>query len=222
MTLCEQLGIVRGVSSVIGSGGKTTLLHVLARELCQRGTVLLTTSTHMLPSAEIPCLFAPTEEDIRAALQKTPAVCVGSLTGEGKLCACTLSFETLASLADYVLVEADGSKRLPLKAHAPHEPVIPANSRRTICVVGAGGLGKPICEVVHRPALFCAMTDAMPEDPATPELVATVLNREALGDIYYVNQCDLPAAAAQAEQLASRLTRPTVCGSLRCKSPTTI
>lgn len=36
----------------------------------------------------------------------------------------------LADAADYVIVEADGSKRLPLKAHASHEPVIPENTRQ--------------------------------------------------------------------------------------------
>ena len=123
-------------------------------------------------------------------------------------------FETLETLADYVLVEADGSKRLPLKAHASHEPVIPANSRKTVCVIGASGLGNPIREVVHRPELFCAVTGISPEDAATPELVASMLNHEALADLYYINQCDIPSAAVLAEQLAGLLLGPTILGSL--------
>lgn len=215
MKLSETLGIPRGVTSVIGSGGKTTLLHVLAKELCTRGTVILTTSTHMYPSRDFPCLYSPSEEQIKAALQRTPVLCVGSLTDAGKLTACALPFPSLAALADFVLVEADGSKGLPLKAHAAHEPVIPENSEKIVCVVGASGLGKKISQAVHRPQRFCDLAGASEQDAATPNLVAAVLKRENLADIYYINQCDLPEAAAQAAALAPLLPRPTVCGSLR-------
>lgn len=214
MKLNRQLGIEKGVTSIIGSGGKTTMLHLLTRELRCEGTVILTTSTHIRPPEEFPCLYSPSGEVVHEVLKVTPAVCIGSLTAEGKFCACDLPFETLAKLADYVLVEADGSKRLPLKAHAPHEPVIPASSRITVCVIGASGLGKPIREVVHRPELFCAITGASPEDAATPDLVAAVLNHEALADLYYINQCDLPSAVPAASQLAALLQRPTILGSL--------
>ena len=213
--LSELLRIQRGVTSLIGSGGKTTMLHVLAAELSARGSVILTTSTHIRPSELFPCLFSPTAEAIRAALAKTPVVCVGSLTPEGKFTACALSFETLAGLADYVLVEADGSKRLPLKAHADYEPVIPENSGKTVCLVGASGLGRPIREVVHRPEIFCSLSETAPEQPATPKAVACVLNREALADEYYVNQYELPDARKQADSLAALLKRPTFCGSLQ-------
>ena len=44
MKICEQLHD-KGVTAVIGSGGKATLLRILAEELS--GTVILTTSTHI-------------------------------------------------------------------------------------------------------------------------------------------------------------------------------
>ena len=77
---------------------------------------------------------------------------------------------------DYVLAEADGSKRLPLKAHAAWEPVIPAATANVVWVVGASGLGKRVAEVVHRPKLFCERCGCEPTDAATPERVAMVLN----------------------------------------------
>lgn len=120
-----------------------------------------------------------------------------------------MTMAELAVLADYVIVEADGSKRLPLKAHAAHEPVIPPETSRTVCVVGLSGLGRRVAEVVHRPELF-----APPESVVTPELLAEVLNREALADIYYLNQTDL-CGEATAKKLASLLHRPAVWGSLR-------
>ncbi|MFR0769188.1 MAG: selenium cofactor biosynthesis protein YqeC [Dysosmobacter sp.] len=75
-------------------------------------------------------------EDIRKALTAHRVLCLGTPCENGKLTAPSLSVETLATLADYVLVEADGSRQLPLKAHDAHEPVIPAVSRQVICVVG--------------------------------------------------------------------------------------
>lgn len=218
MRLGDALKIEKGVTAVIGSGGKTTMLHKLAEELSQHGTVIMSTSTHMRPSEQYPCLCSPTAEEIAAQLNQpqTPrVVCVGTLTAEGKFTACEVPFETLEQLADYVLVEADGSKMLPLKAHAAHEPVLPANTKRTVCVVGASGLNKPIRTVVHRPELFCRAVNATPAEPASPAFVAWVLNAENLADIYYVNQCDIPEAAQSAQELATLLCKPAICGSLQ-------
>ena len=41
--------IPRGVSSIIGSGGKTSLMHALSLILSKKGKVLLSTSTHIYP-----------------------------------------------------------------------------------------------------------------------------------------------------------------------------
>ena len=77
-----------------------------------------------------------------------------------------------------MLAEADGSKRLPLKAHALWEPVIPSGTANIVWIVGASGFGKPVAEVVHRPELFCERCGCEPTDTATPERVAQVLNAE--------------------------------------------
>ena len=118
--------MIKGITAVIGSGGKTTLLRILAEELS--GTVILTTSTHILPFAGIPLLVTDDIEQVRRALALHRVICMGTPAAEGKLTAPSLPFSVLADAADYVIVEADGSKRLPLKAHASHEPVIPENT----------------------------------------------------------------------------------------------
>ena len=46
--LRELLGVGRGVTAVMGSGGKTSLLYQLAEELRPCGTVLLATTTHIM------------------------------------------------------------------------------------------------------------------------------------------------------------------------------
>ena len=138
--LWELLGIEKGLTAVMGSGGKTSLLYELAEELRQRGTVLLATTTHIMRPEQYP--FAQTAEELAAALAEHGAACAGSYTAEGKLTA--PGFPGWETAADYVLVEADGSKRLPAKAHAAWEPVLPPQRRRTVCVLGASAFGQTI------------------------------------------------------------------------------
>ncbi len=216
MSLAQLLGIQRGVTSVIGSGGKTSLLAALASELSAQGaSVVLTTTTHILPFEGCPLITDADGEKIAAALEGSRVVCAGAPCEGGKLAAPGVSMEELTGLADYVLVEADGSRRLPLKAHAAHEPVIPDCSGQTVLVVGASGFGRPIAEVVHRPEVFCGLLGCEPCDLATPERVAKALLAEGLGNIVLVNQVDTPRDWEAAELLASYIDVSVVAGSLR-------
>ncbi len=216
MGLCELLDIRPGATAVIGSGGKTSLLSALSRELRAKGrTVILTTTTHILPFEDIPLVTDSTAENIAASLETNRVICVGTPTKDGKLAAPVTPIEDLAAIADHVLVEADGSRRLPLKAHAAHEPVVPACANQTILVVGASGLNRPIADVVHRPELFCALLGCDPTNLATPELVARVLLAENLATKVLVNQVDTPKDRRQAKLLASYMDVSVVAGSLR-------
>lgn len=203
MKLAPLLKIEKGVTAIIGSGGKTTLLRTLSGEL--PGRVLLCTSTHFQGYADLPTVLDPTAADLRKALAAHPIVCAAGRSPTGKLVDCGLPYETLADLADFVLVEADGSRRRPLKAHAHHEPVIPSCTRQVICVAGLSGLHRPVSEVVHRPELFCPLAGCTPEDEATPERVARALVREHLADTYFLNQVESESALQDAEIMASHL-----------------
>ncbi len=183
--------------SVIGSGGKTSFLRCMALRLS--GTVLLTTSTHILPFPEYPLVDAAfsnreqVTDRIRSAFVGSRIVTLGKSEPSGKLAdpSAVIPFEALLSLADHILVEADGAAGRPFKAHRPWEPVIPACSDFTVCLVGASGLGKPVSEVCHCPELFASLAGISADAPASPEAVAHVLNREALADCYLINQIDL-------------------------------
>ena len=213
MDISALLGVERGVTALIGGGGKTTLMYTLAEELRQRGTVVVTTSTHIQRPEQYPVLTAA--DDVAAALAEHGAVCVAGETAEGKLCAPALSFEALAALADFVLVEADGSKRLPLKAHAPHEPVIPVNARRIIYVVGADGFGRPIRQVCHRPERYAALCGAAEDDLVTPALEAKVLHAEGYDTGWvYINKVETAEGWRNAEALAALLPGKVITGSL--------
>ena len=211
--LWEQLGVKKGILCLTGSGGKTTLAHVLARQL--PGTVLFCTTTRIRPSETLPVLQSPTEADLAAALAAHRAVCAGEPAAGGKLAALKQPMAVLARLADYVVVEADGSKTLPLKAHLAYEPVVPPETARTLLLVGASGFFQPIAEAAHRPERFAALCGASPEDPATPERVARVLRREGGFDAVVVNQVTDEVRRAAAEALAAQMDCPVFAGEIR-------
>ena len=244
--LAEALGIKKGVNAIIGSGGKSSLLKSLSLELSQKGSVLLTTSTHILPFSHCENICFSDEnisisdenisilnenalisdenvstlkekillpgEDIhseeealknsKVLLQrkvlslwnksKRPILCLGTLEKNGKLSPFPLPFSTLEQMADYVLVEADGSKRLPGKAHGKNEPEIPKESQRTILVFGASALHKPISDVIHRVEIFQNFftPTLTPDTLLTKELLLQAFRKENLGDCLFVNQLD--------------------------------
>lgn len=214
MELRQLLGVGPGITALIGSGGKTTAMYRLAGELQQSGTVICTTTTHIFPPEHLPVLEDPSGNAIAAALAVTPCVCVGRPRAEGKLGPGTLSPAALAELADYVLVEADGSRGRPCKAHLDYEPVIPVGTRRTVLVVGAAGFGQPIREAVHRVERFCALAGSSPDERVTMALLSRVIRGEALGDVVLVNQVETAEALACARELAAQLEQSVVAGSL--------
>lgn len=217
-TRLQQLLEIRpGVTAVIGSGGKTTLLRTLGQELSDGGhTVILCTTTKIFPFPDLPNLTGKLPESIEDQLRLHRLVCAGTpLPGTGKLTVPDISMGVLARLAEYVLVEADGSARRPLKAHSAHEPVIPPEANQTVCLVGVSGFGTAISQAAHRPEIFAALAGKRPENLAQPEDAAEVINREGLASRCFFNQADTPERWEWARRAAVRLNCPAVVGSLQ-------
>ena len=213
MELSECLEIRPGVTAVIGGGGKTTLLEVLGRELSARGSsVLLCTTTKMYPYQEIPFVRTAEEMDREQHL----LLCAGTPVAEtGKITAPQMSFSDLMDRFDYILVEADGSAQLPLKAHESHEPVVPPEANQVILVIGASGMDRPIREAAHRPGLYAKRAGAAEEDPATPERIARVIDSEKLHTRVFINQVEDPEREEKARRLGALLDCGVVLGSLQ-------
>jgi molybdenum cofactor cytidylyltransferase len=77
---------------------------------------------------------------------------------------------------DAVIVEADGSRRLPFKAPAEYEPVVSNSTTIVVPMVGMDVCGHPLtAEYVHRPNLVAGLAGAAFRDPVTPAMIATVL-----------------------------------------------
>ena len=210
--LASALKIEPGITAIIGSGGKSTLLKTLGLELMRAGgRVLLCTTTHMFPVAGVPwdgsnrrLDAAPWKPGAAHAPGCTCKVCAGMSRGSicqagvldpetGKLSAPAEPPNELAQRFDYVLAEADGSKRLPLKAHAAWEPVIPAATANVVWVVGASGLGKPVAQVL------------------SAEMQALELGTAR----FMLNQVDTLADPAMADRFEAALGRPIVATSLQ-------
>ena len=237
--LASTLKIEPGITAIVGSGGKSTLLKTLGLELMRAGgRVLLCTTTHMFPVAGVPWDGSSRRLDAApwkpgtlhvpgctceacAGLARRSICQAGVLDPEtGKLSAPAEPLGELAQRFNYVLAEADGSKRLPLKAHAAWEPVIPSGTANIVWIVGASGFDKPINEAVHRPELFCVRCGCELTDIATPKRVAQVLNAEmqALGlstARVMLNQVDTLSDPTMADRFEAALDRPIVATSLK-------
>ena len=137
------------IIAVVGSGGKTTLLKKMAADYRQQGkSVLVTTTTHMF--AEPDTLLTDDAGEILGRLQETGYAMAGIPEGEKIKALSRKTFAAVCAKADIVLVEADGSKRLPLKYPNATEPVIPEGVQEIIVVCGLNALGQKAKDVCHR------------------------------------------------------------------------
>lgn len=155
---------------VAGAGGKTSLIQKMAQELVQKGhLVAIVTTTHrMLPKENGLVLkdgqsFRGDEftrssclEIGRAVLDKQGNIRMGYPGDE--------DYHKIGIAADDILIEADGSKRLPVKVPASHEPVIFPDADKIYVVEGLSGLGKPIGTVCHRLELVKKILGTQEED----------------------------------------------------------
>ena len=163
------------VTAIVGGGGKSSLMAALGKEYHRRGeTVIMTTTTHIRPPRENGYMG-----DDAAVLGSLLASCrlmtVGTMSEERKFGPSPL-LEQLPELADRVIIEADGTKGLPLKVPNDREPVIPAFADAVIAVAGLSALGRPLGEVCHRPELAKLRFDLEPDQIVTPELMAMLLS----------------------------------------------
>lgn len=166
----------RGVTALVGGGGKTTMLFALGRQLT--GTIVLSTTTKMGSdrTGGFEPLSDPDDAELSAALARDRVVlCWNGIDDHRALGFPPDDVEHWMSLADHVIVEADGSRRRPFKAPAAHEPVVPTGSATLIACVGAAALNRPIRDVCHRPELTAAIAGCGVGDDLDADRLARVL-----------------------------------------------
>lgn len=180
-TLPQRLGLGdHELVSIVGAGGKSTILFALGHDLGAAGSrVVLTTTTRV--GADQPgdlICWSADPAAVEAALDRGRPVFVAAARKPGKIVglppeAVDLLFRRAD--ADFVVVEADGAAGMAIKAPAEHEPVIPGASTTVVVVASIAAVGRPISAVAHRPERLAALIGANPDALLTVEMAAAVL-----------------------------------------------
>jgi molybdenum cofactor cytidylyltransferase len=220
LTTALRLGSAPRVG-IAGGGGKTTTMFTLAREYAS--SVLVAATAHMaIEQTTLADQHVVVDEatPLTGPLPGGVTLFTGPSNNSGKTVGLSpQAVQRVLALANQqhapLFVEADGSKCLPLKAPAEHEPPIPDGVDTVIYVVGLTGLGQPLDEEhVHRPDRFARLTGLSIGDAVTPDAIAKAL-RDPLGGLKNVpptarriallNQADTPELQAQAQIIARQL-----------------
>jgi probable selenium-dependent hydroxylase accessory protein YqeC len=156
-------------------------------------------------------------DTLLGAVTSHAVVCAACPCPDGKLSAPPAALLwTAAHEADWLIVEADGARRHPVKAPAPHEPQILEPSDVVVAVAGLTALGRPLREVCHRLELCCALLDTAPDALLTPQLLARLLTSgqgqfKNVGNAgrfrVLLNQADDEALAALGKETAAHILR---------------
>ena len=195
MKLHVALGISSGdVAAFVGAGGKSGAILAVSGGLTEEGMKVLVAPTTKMFSSEAesigPLVTSEVAGDLRAkterALSSAPAVVVGSgMLSKNRVGGVDPEWVAdLASLADVVLVEADGSRRRPIKGTAVHEPAIPDAATLVVAVGNVHALGTPVDEEhVHRPEIFSDLTGIGQGQSITPRAFAIALSQGSLARV---------------------------------------
>ena len=157
MNLIEKFEIKsKDVVSFVGSGGKTTTIFLLAKELSNYNNVLIITTTKMLIPKNKDIEFFETAEDVNNYTGKNRIIVLGKRIEDSKFGPIdSYELDLVKDKFENILIEADGSKRLPYKAWREFEPVILKETNKTIGIIPSLYLNKYLPEeLVFSPELF--------------------------------------------------------------------
>ena len=188
------------VITVIGSGGKTTLIWHLASSLGLGRKILVAPTTKMFlpPNSITGVTLAGIFNEASGKLEALP---------DGEL-------NELITCYDLALLEGDGSKGLPLKAWSEDEPVVHPATTTTIGLLPLWPLGKPVCEsLVHRLPLFLSLTGAAEGEALKSDHLLRLITNETAGlfakargeKLLFFNQAEDATALKQACELVENL-----------------
>ena len=225
MTLRQAFSIGKRESiSLVGGGGKTTLLYALGRELSALGCgVILTTTTKILEPAPSSFLFQFLSNELgdikkwvaenlnhhRSLLIARKRLPNGKLEGIFPEWA-----EELFSMdgVSTIVIEADGSAGRPLKAPRGGEPVIPQNTTLLVPIIGIDGMGCPLDEEkVFRSAIASRLLNLPIGSTVTEDAIARLMmewikNGPAGARVVpLINKVDIPGGLEKARKLSRYL-----------------
>lgn len=188
--------------SIVGAGGKTSLMFKLAEE-CRDSKVLVTTSTKIFvpDKGSYDCLALNARDGESFKLNKNPGIYVlgYDINSENKLGGIDDDIlQDYQSCFNYIFIEADGSKRKPVKGWGDNEPVILNSTTKTIGVVSIKAINLDVNEEnVHRAERFKTITGLGDNERiGVNEITALIMHKEGLFKnslgkrILFVNQVE--------------------------------
>ncbi len=208
----------------VGAGGKSTSMFRLARQW--EGKCIVSTSTHL---AKLQIKLADSHfiiknksdlDQIKELLPEGITLLSGPFLENQRVDGLSNEiFEVLCTIANThkvpVFIEADGSRRLPLKAPAPHEPAIPPCVNAVVVLAGLKGLGKKLNKkAAHRPELISQLTGLPMGEKIEIENLKKLLAHpkgglknisEGMEKILVINQADSPDLLAEARKISNSL-----------------
>lgn len=228
MKLKEALDIKYGeVISLVGGGGKTTLMFALAQELVSDDACVITTTTTKIfePSqSQTQCLILETGEDrmIEVLIRKMDDYKHITLAkrklSSGKLEG--VSADLVRRLAGIdrvscIIVEADGANRRSLKAPNTTEPVIPSNTSLLIPVVGIDAARCRLNEEnVFRSQIVSELTGLPPDSIVSTGTIAFLItdhrgiikgSPDSVRIVPFINKVDTDRGLIMSTDLAYRI-----------------
>lgn len=211
--------------AIVGGGGKTTAMFQLARQF--PSPVIVTTTTHLgVEQGVLADVHFALEEDaqfpdLSKAISENKVVLItGKPHADARLG--SIPSQIMDQVKVFVdereiplIIEADGSRKLPIKAPAENEPVIPDWVNEVVVVVGLSSVGKLASEeIVHRFEHFSGISGVRPRDAISFEHIEKMLSHPMGGlksippkarRMVLLNQADDEMLAEGARVLADRL-----------------
>ena len=172
---------------LIGSGGKTTLLHLLAHQAADKGFLTFAgTTTHLAFEGSFLTSFGDVRKVLleqqktrcQRQLTRSPVFAAAIADGYAHKLSSFTSDENgeIYQLSEVSLWEADGSKRLPLKVPRDTEPCLESWFSDLVLIVGLAAAGQPLGQVCHCFELLQkSCPDLSAETPVDAKVLAEVL-----------------------------------------------
>ncbi|MDD3656983.1 MAG: selenium cofactor biosynthesis protein YqeC [Atribacterota bacterium] len=186
--------------SLVGAGGKSSILQILTEELREKKKrIILTTTTKMftdqlnlfLEEGQVIESFNAQvmEENIKSYFQQDKNGIIILLNqrlienGREKFTGpkrSYLNYWWREGLADFFIVEADGARGRPIKAPTYYEPVVPKMTTDLVGVIGIEAVGLRLGEEnVFRSSIFSSLTGLKWGKKINTEVIVALINHPA-------------------------------------------
>lgn len=204
------------IITVVGAGGKTSLINYIANKYKDRVKILLTTTTKIyVPSKDLyKYIYMLDENETIDIYADLGIIVIGKFINKEKKIV-GLDFDNLKHLTpkfDLILIEGDGSKKKKLKGWNDAEPVVYPKSTKTIGILDITSYDMPINdENIHRLKEFKEIIKNNNSKVDINNFIDIILNenglfKNAYGEkILFINKVENEENEEIAKQLISKI-----------------